>query len=139
MKLKFRNLTNIYAMEKLNNQEQAISLISTVQKAIHKAAQSYISFRFAIYIGQKGEIQLGVARGFWLKDYDRQGNELEFTGKSLEEATQKFLDFFLAGGRARVELDEDGHQFKADFFYKDGWVVENAHVGHYSYHGDGDD
>jgi hypothetical protein len=123
-------------MEKLNNQEQAIDLIRAVQTDILKAAQFYTSFHFSIYINQKSEIQLGVARGFYLEDYNRQGNELKFTGKSLEEATQKFLDFFLIGGRARVRLDEDGDQFKADFFYKDGWIVENTHVGHYSYHGD---
>jgi len=116
-------------MEKIKTQAEDFKVLRAAQQKILNSAGTYVPFDFAITTNEKKEIKIDVSRGFNMRNIDSK--TIAFIGKSLEEATQNFLDFFVNGGQVRISLDENGFQFYAVLAYEKNWSVSKMHVGHY--------
>lgn len=119
----------------IENQTQAIGVISELQKAIWlKNNNRFNRTLFEFSVMESGEIKLDARYGFYLRGNKDNTGKTNFTGKTIEEATQKFIDYFSDGTKGEISRDVNDDQFYASFYYKDTvWVITNSRQQHYSY------
>lgn len=120
-------------MKEIKNPEEAFAVLRAAQQKILDAAKTYIPFSFIIYTNKEKEINIYVPRDFYMQsiaaDSETAKSKIVFVGKSLEEAAQNFLDFFVKGGKVYISHNSDGLQVYVTLAYTDDWSVVKIYVG----------
>ena len=128
-------------MKNVSNQNEALSCISEIQKILRKKDWR-LSVGFAFEINKYGKFILTAKSKYYfsLTDNTNKNKEPEdiFCGNNIEEATNKFINFFLNGGKGEIQVDEDGYQFHAKFHYDGKWILDSSNSQSYNYR-DSDD
>lgn len=121
-------------MKEIKNPEEAFEVLRAAQQKILDTAKKFIPFSFIIYTNKEKEINIYVSGDFYMEsavnNFKTAESEIIFAGKSLEEAAQYFLDFFVKGGRVRIICNTYRLQFCATLAYTDDWLA-NVYAKYY--------
>jgi len=112
----------------IKNQGDAIKLIFELQKAISEKAGKSITSLFGYTVNEEtGKLNLTAKGSYYMSS--KKHEMLIFEGKSLEEATQNFFNYFVSGGEAQIDKDVSGEQLKTNFIYeKDHWLIKSFEI-----------
>ena len=119
-------------MKRVSSVEEAKCLILEIQQILKEKDSS---FGFVLEFAKNGDFTFTTRKGysFELRDKCKKPVRKIFSGKDVVDAVNQFVDFFLENGEGKISLDEDGHQFNAQFHFANKWVVTNAYSGSYHY------
>lgn len=117
---------------KITTDDEAIMLIADLQNVIKEQTQYSLRFVFEV---KEHLLYLTVPRGFSfeMRDKNKKPIKMEFSGRNFIEVVRSFFSFFKEGNEYKIDTDEDNFQYRVQFCYKTGWVVNNFHLGRYSY------